>query len=144
MKVARWIIFLPVAAVVSFVAAALTRPGASYHGFSAPYLLATLLGIAPMVFQNVAVMVLFIAMATWIAPSSKKGVAVACVLIGALFTLPIPEWEIDLVFPLIGWCSRVTGAILGLLLVFYLLKKKKTPNQPPEPTSGLAPGRGSS
>ena len=35
------------------------------------------------------------------------------------------------------------GAILIGLIAFYGLREKK-PNQPPEPTSGLAPGRGSS
>jgi hypothetical protein len=134
MKPIRWLLFLPLSVAGALATFIVTTCDASYLGLRWPLIVNTIIGLTPMIGQNFATMFVFVALASWIAPSKKKVVAAFAALLGPFFTLPISRSQIEIVLPAVSWCSRAVGGIMAVLVVFYFVDRANKSNKAPLPT----------
>lgn len=152
MNALRWLIFIPVAATLAVVCSFGIGSLMSSRSYSEEHLFLSLVspwGLAPFILERLIPVALFVVIGTVLAPSQGRKVVVVLGVLGGIFSGPFgPRYELEggSAFFAAASLGSILGCAIGLLLAFQFQTKRRTksPIKSPEPTTGLAPGRGSS
>ena len=116
---------------------------ASYSGQDVRY---GIVSLAPLFFGRLLPVAAFVILGTVIAPVPGKPTVIVLGCLGGIFGWPFgPIYEVSRAGP-IFYVTEGAGALLGagagMLVGFAISRRKKRPNQSPDPTSGLRPAAG--
>lgn len=152
MKTLRWLLFIPVAAILAIACSFGIASLMPFRSYSQEHLFLSLIsprGLAPYILERFIPVALFVVIGAMLAPTQGRKVIVTLGLLGGVFGWPFgPQYSLEggSVFYAAASFGTLVGCAVGLLLAFQwqTKRRKEEPIQLPEPTSGLAPGRGSS
>ncbi|MDI1247776.1 MAG: hypothetical protein PSV13_02735 [Lacunisphaera sp.] len=148
MNTLRWIASFPSAVLASFIAWVLdTKIFAGVHSTYGGGFFYSLVGLIPLITSAAIPACVFVLVGVAVAPSRKRRVGFVFFTLSLMFSAGGVDMLLFqdgyLPFWLASAAGITTGSVIGLAVALRVQRQSR-PIQLPEPTSGLAPGRGSS
>ena len=143
MKLLRWFLFIPVAAMAA-VACGFGIGGIfHYRSYDKNHILLSLIssrGLAPQIIERLVPVALFVVIGAVIAPSHGRKVVVLLGVLGGMFGWPFgSEYSLAYghVFYVASACGTLLGCAIGLLVAFQwqIRCRREALNHTAEPTS---------
>ena len=141
MKIIRWLLFLPVSAMLAIVCGIQISDHFLSRSYDRRHIFLSIIsprGLAPEILERFIPVLLLILVGTIIAPSRGRKVVISLGVLGGLFGMPLlsevvpPGTEC---FFVAGLAGVLLGCAVGMLLAFELqtYRRKRWPNQAPDP-----------
>ena len=134
MKLLRWLLFIPVSAIVAIAVGFLWMEMFTEASYSEHHILRSIVGLAPSFLGRALPVTIFVVLGTLIAPGPGLVTVSSLGIIGGVYGWPWGPIYEEFVFMhtiyLVEVGGAITGAAIGMSVGFTIARRKKKPNQP--------------